>query len=351
MYLFSIILLFLHGLLLNNVAAVPLHLAPVGAPLFELFVVEDGEIVPLDRSNPLHMPPDPMYDGLPMRTQWNEYNEVQHVVLIELLDVHQYRKHFLQGPSWADLELSDEDVEDLRQSHFNKSYDPRPYAAAKTKRLQKRDPYLIPQHCDEHSVTYKSTGVVHNTNPKSIGALHLACQQICNPVKGTFTAQVTHQSSLGWSISSKDLPYAQQAAKDYMGKFAKYALGFVKELGLGFSSAEADSVAYSHAYQADCGAEKSACFLCERPNVIVRKGDSSHQAYTSQGSRCPDYDFTTTGWEGHTLYSENDANGAVWDICYTTNNCFQFTPVIPAGKKACPPNAIPYSATKAGTSV
>lgn len=80
------------------------------------------------------------------------------------------------------------------------------------KRLQKRDPYLIPQHCDEHSVTYKSTGVVHNTNPKSIGALHLACQQICNPVKGTFTATVQHQSSLGWSVSSKDLPYAQQAA-------------------------------------------------------------------------------------------------------------------------------------------
>ncbi|KAK7529991.1 uncharacterized protein J3D65DRAFT_688761 [Phyllosticta citribraziliensis] len=319
----------------------PLHLLQTpGPPLFELFMEENGELVPLNRSDPLHMPPEPSYKGLPMKTQWNEYNEVQHVVQIELLDIHTYRKHFLAGPSWQDLELSDEDIEDIRQSHFNKSYDPRPYAKSKMKKLMKRDPFLIPQHCDAKSVNYKSTGVVHNTNMHSKGAVHLACQQICNPVKGQFSATVQHQSSLGWSVSSKDLPYAQQAAKDYMGKFAKYALGFVKELGLGVSGSEADSVGYSHAYTADCVVENSACFLAERPNVIVRKGDSSHQAFTSQGSRCPDYDFTTTGWEGHTLYGEKDAEGAVWDQCYTDIPCIGYNPVIPPGKYKCPPNAI-----------
>ena len=169
-----------------------------------------------------------------------------------------------------------------------------------------------------------------------------------------------------------------------MGKFAKYALGFVKELGLGFSSAEADSVAYSHAYQADCGAEKSACFLCERPNVIVRKGDSSVRDLVLTPRDVADFSSTRhtpakvlvaptmisqppagkatrcTARTTQTAVSQTPrdlrASGlmtppAVWDICYTTNNCFQFTPVIPVGKKACPPNAIPYSATKAGTSV
>ncbi|KAK8156675.1 hypothetical protein BKA80DRAFT_257234 [Phyllosticta citrichinensis] len=156
MRLSNIIHLFLQCLLLSGTIAVPLHLLETsGPPLFELFLEENGEFVPLNRSDPLHMPPEPSYKGLPMKTQWNEYNEVQHVVQIELLDIHTYRKHFLAGPSWQDLELSDEDVEDIRQSHFNESYDPEPYAEAKMKKLMKRDPYYItPVPCTDGTEPY-----------------------------------------------------------------------------------------------------------------------------------------------------------------------------------------------------
>ncbi|KAK8174978.1 hypothetical protein IWX90DRAFT_411590 [Phyllosticta citrichinensis] len=313
MRLSNIIHLFLQCLLLSGTIAVPLHLLETsGPPLFELFLEENGEFVPLNRSDPLHMPPEPSYKGLPMKTQWNEYNEVQHVVQIELLDIHTYRKHFLAGPSWQDLELSDEDVEDIRQSHFNESYDPEPYAEAKMKKLMKRDPYYItPVPCTDGTVRFRSTGIIHNTQPLSIGAVHLACQQICYPVKGSYSATVQHQSTIGWSVSSKDFPYAQTAVKNYFGEFAQHAIGFIKELGLGVSGSEADSVSYSHSYTADCLVPNSACFLIERPNVIVRKGDSEHRGYTTQGSRCSKYDFKTTGWEAHSLYGKDDAKGVI----------------------------------------
>lgn len=107
MNLFNTFFLTLQGLLL-------LHFQPVGAQLQDLLVEENGELVPLNRSSTVHMQPHPGYEGLPMKTQWNEEGEVQYIPQIELLDVDQYRKHFLDGPSWADVELSDEDAEDIR---------------------------------------------------------------------------------------------------------------------------------------------------------------------------------------------------------------------------------------------
>lgn len=111
MYLFNIIHLYLP---LSGAIAIPMHLQTVEPPLRALYVEENGKLVPLNRSNPLHMPPDPSYQRLPMKTQWNEFNEVEHVVQIELLDIQAYRKHFLVGPSWQGLKLSDEDIEDVR---------------------------------------------------------------------------------------------------------------------------------------------------------------------------------------------------------------------------------------------
>ncbi|KAK7568922.1 hypothetical protein IWX91DRAFT_318243 [Phyllosticta citricarpa] len=294
----------------------PAHLQTVGAPLFETFVMEEGQLVPLDRSNPLHMSPEPSYEGLPMKTQWNEFGEVQHVVQIEMLDIQTYKKHFLAGPSWQDLELSDEDIEDLRQSHFNKSYDPRPHAAAKHKKLMKRMAPSQPiRFCDQNSLSVKSQGVVHSVNYHSRGKIHLASQQICAPIKASYSVALQHQSALAWSVSSKDMPGVQSVAKNFLGKFAKYALGFFKELGVGFAKTESDSVTYTRSYTADCVVPKTACFLTEEPTIIIRKGDSSHLAFSDDGIRCPKYDFQTSGWESHTLYDSGDSEGGPHREC------------------------------------
>lgn len=99
-----------------------------------------------------------------------------------------------------------------RQSQFNESYDPKPYAAKKLAALQKRAPIGVYQTCREDLMSYKSVGIVHNINWRSLGALHLVTQQLCAPVTGSFATSVTHTSSLGWSLGSKDLPAAQKLA-------------------------------------------------------------------------------------------------------------------------------------------
>ncbi|KAF4302540.1 hypothetical protein GTA08_BOTSDO09561 [Botryosphaeria dothidea] len=158
-----------------------------------------------------------------------------------MITILEFKEYFLSGPSWANIQLSDEDVEDLRQSVFNESYDPKQYAAS----LVKRDPQILlpPPDCSEDNVVYTSVGHTTSENPNSRGYIHLVSQQLCAPVKGTYTAQVTHQSTLSGSVSSKDLPGAQNLGEKLLGKYAKFALGFIKELGLGITKTESDRLA------------------------------------------------------------------------------------------------------------
>lgn len=83
-------------------------------PSFQLYVEENGIFVPLNRSDPGHMLPFHGYAGLPVRTTWNENGEVEHNVDFEMITILEFKEYFLSGPSWANIQLSDEDVEDLR---------------------------------------------------------------------------------------------------------------------------------------------------------------------------------------------------------------------------------------------